>query len=69
MRKFPQVLARLRHLGFIEGLEGIEYLRAAVQWLDNRNECENEEKTPNQLLGEYRAELEHDCLLDSIFGV
>lgn len=36
-----------------KGIEGIEFLRDAVNWMDNRNEFLNESKSPKQLLKDY----------------
>ncbi len=34
-------------------LEGIEFLRDAIYWLDGSKECENQGKNPIQLLQDY----------------
>ncbi|AGO47665.1 hypothetical protein Phi4:1_gp128 [Cellulophaga phage phi4:1] len=44
---------------FKEGIEGIEFLRNAVQWFNYRDEHLNAEKTPKQLLNEYLEEVNH----------
>lgn len=36
-----------------DGLDGVEFLRDAVKWLDHRNEHRNGEQTPQQLLNAF----------------
>ena len=41
-----------------DGLSGVEFLRALVDWLDNRPEYLNEEKSPLNLITEFKTEIE-----------
>ena len=43
-----------------DGLNGIEFLRDLVSWLNYRPEDQNEEKTPSQLITEYKKALKKD---------
>ena len=43
-----------------DGLNGIEFLRDLVDWLNYRPEDQNEEKTPSQLITEYKKALKKD---------
>ena len=41
-----------------EGIRGVEFLRALVDWLDNRPEYLNEGKSPLNLITEFKTEIE-----------